>query len=188
MILLILGVLLWTVAHLMPALAPAFRRGLLEKLGEKTYRGIFSLVIVASLVLIVMGWRSTPEELVYELPGVTRPVGLILMLLAFALIGAAHRATMIKRLIRHPMLTGVFLWACSHLLTNGTTRALILFGALGLWALIEIPLISRREGAYAKPDAPGSTEELKGLLISAIIFIVALFLHPYFAGVSPIPG
>lgn len=75
----------------------------------------------------------------------------------------------------------------SHLITNGSTRALVLFGGLGVWALIEMPLINARDGAYAKPEAPGLKAELIGLAITAVIFIVALFLHPYFAGVTPIP-
>jgi hypothetical protein len=85
------------------------------------------------------------------------------------------------------MLMGVFVWAVSHLLMNGTTRALVLFGGLGLWALLEMPLINRREGEYIKPDAPDFSGELKGVFISGFIFIVVLILHPYFAGVTPFP-
>ena len=50
-----------------------------------------------------------------------------------------------------------------------------------------MPLINAREGTYTKPDAPGFKAELKVLIISAVVFIVALLLHPYFAGVSAIP-
>ena len=63
----------------------------------------------------------------------------------------------------------------------------MLFGGLGLWALIEIPLINRREGPYEKPEAPGLGQELKGALISGVIFVVVIFIHPYIAGVSPLP-
>ena len=139
------------------------------------------------LPAFVLGWRSTPEAYLYVLPPWSRSLGFVLMIVSFLLIGAAHHPTRIKRFIRHPMLAGVFVWSVSHLLMNGTTRALVLFGGLGLWAVLEIVLINRREGAYIKPDIPNFSEELKGFFISGIIFGIVLFLHPYFAGVTPFP-
>lgn len=85
------------------------------------------------------------------------------------------------------MLAGVAVWALAHLLTNGTTRALVLFGGMGAWALIEILLINRRDGVYVKPEAPGFNEELKGLFFSAGILLLVLLAHPYFTGVTPFP-
>jgi uncharacterized membrane protein len=182
-----IGVLLWAFVHLIPTIEQPLKARLVERLGAKGYRGVFALAILGSLVLIVTGWRSTPEEYLYVLPQWSRTAGFVLMILSFVLIGASHYKTAIKRVISHPMLTGVVVWSVAHLLMNGTTRALILFGGLGLWALIEIPLITRRDGAPEKPDAPGFSGELKGLIISAIIFMVVLFLHPYFSGVTPFP-
>jgi uncharacterized membrane protein len=187
MTLLSVGVVLWSVVHLVPALAGPFRQSLIERLGEKGYKGLFSIIMFGALALIVLGWRSTPEQYVYVLPPWSRSLGFVLMIVSFLLLGAAHHATRIKRFIRHPMLSGVFVWSASHLLMNGTTRAIVLFGGLGLWALLEILLINRREGAYIKPDLPKLSEELRGFFISAIIFGVVLFLHPYIAGVSAFP-
>jgi uncharacterized membrane protein len=186
MTLIIGGVLLWTVVHFSPSIAPGFRQGLIDKLGAGPYRGVFALTILAAIVLIVIGWRSTPEDYLYVLPAWSRQAGLLLMFIAFVLLGAAHSKTIIKRFIRHPMLMGVFVWSLSHLLTNGTSRALVLFGGLGIWALIEMPLLNSRIGVWEKPSAPALIVEAKGLIISAIIFAVALWLHPYFAGVSPL--
>jgi uncharacterized membrane protein len=182
-----IGVLLWVVVHLIPTIQQPLKKSLVDKLGENGYRGAFSLAILAALLMIVLGWRSTPEQYLYILPQWSRLAGFGLMIVSFVLLGAAHYPTAIKRYIRHPMLMGVFLWAVSHLLTNGTGRALVLFGGLGLWALIEIPLINRREGDYVKPEAPGAKKEFMGIIISAVIFVVTLTLHPYFAGVSPLP-
>ncbi len=188
MIWIIAGVLLWSLIHFIPSLARPMREALIAKMGHNAYRGVFSVLILVSIGLIVLGWRGTPEVYVYHLPPWSRPVGFLLMITSFVLFGAANYPTAIKRVIRHPMLTGMILWSISHLITNGTTRALILFGGLGLWALIEIALINAREGAYTPPDAPGFKQEVKGLVISAVVFIVVILLHPYFAGVSPIPG
>ena len=187
MTLLLIGVLLWTVVHLVPTLARPFRQSMIGRLGENGYKGVFSLVVFSALVFIVLGWRSTPETYLYVLPPWSRSLGFLLMIVSFLLLGAAHHPTRIKRFIRHPMLTGVVVWSVSHLLMNGTTRALVLFGGLGLWSVLEIILINRREGLYIKPDLPRLSEELRGFFISAIIFGVMLFLHPWFAGVSPFP-
>lgn len=184
---LICGVVIWSAVHLVPSLARGLRQGLIDRMGEGRYKGIFTLLIVASLVLIVLGWRSTPEEYVYVLPAWSRTVGWILMVVSFILFGAAQYKTAIKRVIRHPMLTAIVLWSVSHLLMNGTTRAIVLFGGFGIWAIVEMLLINAREGAYTKPDAPGLKSELRGLAISAVILVIALFLHPYFAGVPAMP-
>jgi uncharacterized membrane protein len=187
MTVLIIGVLVWSLVHLIPTIEQPLKKAMTDRLGENGYKGVFALLILVSVVMIVIGWRSTPEEFVYVLPPWSRTAGFVLMVIAFLLIGAAHHPTRIKRFLRHPMLAGTFLWGVSHLLTNGTTRALILFGGIGLWALIEIPLINRREGLYIKPDRPSFSEEIKGFFISGLILIVVLLLHPYFAGVTPFP-
>jgi uncharacterized membrane protein len=184
---LIAGVVLWCGIHLMPVLAAGFRQRLIDKLGSSAYRGVFALSILLSTVLIVIGWRSAPETYLYFLPAWSRSAGFVLMIVSFVLLGAANYATRIKRFIRHPMLLGVFVWSLSHLLTNGSTRAWVLFGGLGLWAMLEMALISKREGPRELPAAPGLAAELKGLAISAVVFAVVLFLHPYFSGVNVIP-
>lgn len=181
------GVLAWALIHLMPALAPALRTNLVARLGENSYRGLFALAIVVSVVLMVVGWRSAPLSVVYVPPVQAGYLGFVLTIVAFVLIGAAHYPTRIKRVLRHPMLCGIALWAASHLLQSGTTRALVLFGGLGIWALIEIPLINRRDGAYKKPEPPAIGRELRGLMISGVIVAAVLLAHPYIAGVSPFP-
>jgi len=187
MTLLIAGVALWMAVHFMPAIVPSFRQGLVHKLGGGPYRGLFALLVLGALALIVIGWRMTPERYLYALPTWSRSLGIVLMMISFVLIGAAQYQTIIKRFVRHPMLMGVFVWSISHLLTNGTSRALILFGGLGLWALIEMPLLNSRETDDRQHNSPGLARELRGLLISAVIFAIAIYLHPYFAGVSPLP-
>ena len=187
MTLLIAGVLLWAVVHLMPAVAPSVRQGLVDNLGEKPYRGVFALLILASVVLIVLGWRSAPPVGVYAVATWSKTAAFVLICIAVLLIGAAHHPTRIKRVLRHPMLTGVALWALAHLLANGTSRAVILFGGIGAWAILEILLINRRDGAYTKPAAPDFSEEMKGLFFSGVILLGLLLAHPYFAGVTPFP-
>ncbi len=188
MIWLVLGVVLWCAVHLLPSIGATFKTALVERLGAKGYRGVFSLFVALSLAMIVIGWRTAGPNPVYIPPEGAEHLTRVLMLLAFILAGAAQYPSRIRRLIRHPQLTSVIVWAVAHLISNGDSRSLVLFGGLGLWALLEIPLINARQGAWVKPDAPPLWKEVRGIIISLVVLAVILILHPYFAGVSPLPA
>ncbi len=183
MTLLLLGIALWALVHFVPSLAPRIKVAWTEALGAGGYRASFSIIVVAALGLMVLGWRSTTPEFLYALPLGIRPVALLFLVTAFVLFGAAKHPTRIKQFIRHPQLTGLVVWAIAHLLLNGDSRSVVLFGGLGIWAILEILFINRREGAWVKPEVPSWGVELRGLAISAVIFLVVVFIHPYIAGV-----
>ena len=48
--------------------------------------------------------------------------------------------------IRHPQLTAVKLWAVAHLLVNGDSASLLLFGGLLVWAVLEVVIINKQDG------------------------------------------
>ena len=184
--LLILGVALWAAVHLFPVLAPARRAALNEQLGQR-YRGLFSLLIITSLVLIVIGWRGTIPTDVYAPQIWGRHLTYLLVLIAFVLFAAAKTDNNIKRIVRHPQLTAILVWATGHLFANGDVRSLILFGAMGLWAMAEIVLISRREGPWQKAAAVSWSKDLVTVVIGIVVMVVFMFLHPFFTGMMVIP-
>ena len=77
----------------------------------------------------------------------------------------------------------MLLWAIAHLLANGDSRSLTLFGGLGAWCIVMILLINRRDGAFVKPQAPSWTVELVGIAIGLAVYALFIFLHPWIAGV-----
>ena len=87
--LLIIGVLLWAVVHLYPSIFPERRSQLMERLGSK-YQGIFALTIVFSILLIVLGWRSTVPNPVYDIPSWGRHLNMLTMFIAILLLGAGR--------------------------------------------------------------------------------------------------
>ena len=184
MAMLVAGVLLWTVVHLIPGPGREFRQKVIAITGAGQYRGIFSLLLVAALLLIVFGWRSTMPRVVYQPPAWGHATALVLMPVSVFLFGAARAKTRIKRLIRHPQLSGVILWSLAHLLANGDDRSLLLFGGLGLWASLEIAVINRRDREWIKPAAPSLAVEFRGLVITVAVVAILLYLHPIFAGVA----
>jgi uncharacterized membrane protein len=183
MTLIFLGLMLFALVHLVPSAMPGVKAAWLGKMGEGGYKGIFSLLLLASFVLMVMGWRSVTPEGVYS-PLLGREQAFPLMVLAFILMAASGLPTRIKRVIRHPQLTGLALWAITHLLANGDNRSLLLFGGMLLWSVVEIVLINRRDGAWQKPEAPALVAELKVVVIGLIVTVVFVFAHPYIAGVA----
>ena len=179
---LVAGVLLWSLVHLFPSVMPQKRAYLNEKYGN-AYQGIFALLIVLSIVLIVIGWRGTTPEFVYQLPLWVRHLAMLLVLFSIVLFGAANAPTRIRRVIRHPMLRGVYLWSIAHLLVNGDNRSIVLFGGLLIWSILSIRLINLRDGAWEKPEAPkGWGSEVTLLLISLVIYGLLAYFHRFFAG------
>ena len=188
MLLLTTGVLLWAVAHLFPAIAVQPRERMVARLGAGPYRGLFSLTIIASLVLIVVGWRSSLPEFIYIPPVWGRGAAKFLVFFGFILFAAARAPTNIKRVLRHPQLTGVLLWAIGHLLANGESRSLILFGGLAAWSIVSMIAINRRDGAWQKPERKPIWYDLIPLVAGFVLFTIFLFLHRLVAGVPLIPA
>lgn len=186
MLLLSIGIVWWATIHLTPSVAPEFRRKMIDRLGEPVWKGLFALDILIALALIVIGWRSAAVQTVYLPPAWGRQAALLLMALSVFLFGAAQGKSAVRRFVRHPMLASVVTWSVAHLIANGDLRSLVLFGGLGIWALVEMPLINRREGAWIRPDAQATGGQLKGVLISIVVYALLVVLHPYFAGVAPI--
>lgn len=186
---LITGVLLWSLVHLMKSVTPGLRASIQSAIGEGPHKGLVALLLLVSLALMIFGWRSSTPEFVYDPPTWGRHANMALMFVAILLIGAAQGASRIRQWIRHPMLTGVLIWAIGHLLANGDNKSLVLFGGLGLWALISIITISRNEGVWVKPAKIASVgRELLSLAIVTILYVILMFIHPWIAGVPVIAG
>ena len=179
---LVAGVLLWSLVHLFPAVMPQKREQLIESMGN-AYQGVFALLIVSSIVLMVIGWRGTTPEHVYQLPVWTRHLAMLLILISIVLFGAANAPTRIKQFIRHPMLRGMYLWAIAHLLVNGDNRSIVLFGAMLIWSILSIRLINIRDGEWVKPEAPDSwSPETILVVVSVVLYGALAYFHRYFTG------
>ena len=117
MSLLLAGMLVWIVAHSFKATAPARRDALVAKFGEQPWRGVFSLVILASLLMIVFGWKAAVPGAVYAPPLAPGIIPSLLVLIGLVLFFAAQMNGNIKRILRHPQMAGTIVWAVAHLLT-----------------------------------------------------------------------
>ena len=131
MIWLVLGVLLWVAAHLQKSVAPATHARWVSTLGEDRVKGVVTLALLVSIALMVLGWRSSLPAHVYTPPAWATLATNGLVLAGLFFFAASALPTNVKRVVRHPQLLGVTIWATAHLLSNGAQRSLILFGGIG---------------------------------------------------------
>ncbi len=184
MYLLVFGLVLWTTAHLFPSRTVDARARIVAKIGLMPYKGLFSLVILTSLVCIVLGWQSTPPVAVWNPPNGMRHATMLLMLPALIMFVAARvPGNPIKAALKHPQLMGVGTWALAHLLANGEMRSILLFGSMLIWSFSNIKSINARDG---KPQPALHAQPTLMLVITVAIgtalWVGLTFAHPYFTG------
>ena len=182
MVLLVLGILLFAGVHFVPSLAPGLKANWLARLGEGGYKGTFSLLLLASFALIIIGWRSAQPEFLYTPSPALRHPAMGLLFIAFLLMVVSSRNSRLSLLIRHPQLTGVTVWGIAHLLINGDNRSLVLFGGMTVWAVVEMIAINRRDGAWIKGTAPSWGAELVTLVIALVVVGMVVYIHPWLSG------
>jgi uncharacterized membrane protein len=184
--LLVLGLSLWTVAHLFKRVAPGARGGLAEAVGAGPSRGIMAALILASVVLMVIGYRGAAVVPVYTPPAWAIHVNNLAMLFAVALIGAGRSKGRARAWLRHPMLTGVIVWAIAHLLVNGDAASLLLFGWLGIWAVASILVINDGDPVWVRPEPGPLTGDIRLAVITVVIYGVIAGVHIWL-GYFPFP-
>ncbi len=172
MIWLVLGVLLWAAAHLFKRVAPTQRAAM-----GKAGKGVVALLILASLGLMIFGFRAAEYVYLYDLPLWVWHVNNVLMLVGIFLLDAGRVKGVVASKLRHPMLTAVVIWSVAHLLVNGDLASLVLFGGLGLWALLEMMLISRAEGPWQRPEPGPIAKDIRLAVIAVVIFAVVAAIH-----------
>jgi uncharacterized membrane protein len=149
MTLLIAAALFFLAIHLLVS-GTAVRGGLVRMMGEGPYMGLFTLASFAGLGALIWGYAQARGlgEVYWQAPAWGRDLQYVLTLLAFLFIvvglttpnptsvkqeGVLERPDAINgmlRITRHPFLWGVALWAAGHLLLNGDTPSVILFGTM----------------------------------------------------------
>jgi uncharacterized membrane protein len=180
--LLITGVILWSAAHFFKRLAPAARAGL----GDKG-RLLVTAALVASLLLMIFGYRMADFIPVYTPPEWARGVNNIAMIAVFYVFGASAAKpakVWLGTKLRHPQLAAVSIWAVAHLLANGDVASLVLFGGLLAWALSSMALINRAEGSWDVPAQAPAKKEITLVVITAVLFSLVATIHSWL-GVNP---
>jgi uncharacterized membrane protein len=177
---LILGMIILFGGHL--ALYTSLRAKLVASLGEKPFKGAFTLVALIGLGLMIWGYamtRSGPEaaNILYWPPAWARHAAMLLVLLAFVSLAASFHKGHLKLWLRQPQSIGIALWATAHLLANGKVAAVLFFGGfLGL-ALIDIAVSTAR--GKVPHYVPKPRHDLIAVVAGLILFgFFLLVFHP----------
>lgn len=188
---LILGLILFIAAHSTRIFTDDWRSQMMDRLGEKPWKGLITVVSIAGFVLMMIGYgqaQLTPIPL-WEPPLFTRHIAILLTLFAFLLVTAAYvPRNIIKAKIGHPMVAGVKIWALAHLIANGNVADVILFGSLLVWAVLNFRASRQRDRINEVVYAPATViGTMATLAIGTIVWYVFLqWLHVRWIGVSPL--
>lgn len=185
MAILIAGLLVFIGIHLVPVV-PALRNSAAASLGENRYKGTFSLVSAAGLVLVVWGYASAPRgEQLFAPSALAKQLAPAAVALSFVLLAAANMRTHIRRALKHPMLLGIGLWAATHLLANGHAKATLLFGAFLTYVVIDLGSALAR-GA-TKPFAPAARHDAIAVGSGILLALVVMGAHRWLFGIPVVP-
>ncbi|SLN26463.1 NnrU family protein [Pseudooctadecabacter jejudonensis] len=179
MTLILLGLALWAGAHFWKRVAPAHR----ATFGD-TGKGIVAGASVLAIVLMVLGYRLADGAVYWGRGNGLMWLNNLAMVLAFYLFAASGKGTRVTRMVRHPQLTAVVVWAVAHLLVNGDTASFVLFGGMGLWALAEMVLINRAQGPRGAYHAPPLKSEVISVVATLVVTVIVMLIH-HWLGVTP---
>lgn len=178
---LIVGLALFAGGHWVKRLAPEARAAW----GDKG-KGILSLVMLAGVVAMVIGYRSAGLVSVWVPPAFMTHIANLLILIGFWFFAlSAINGTMAAR-VRHKQLTGVKAWAVAHLLVNGDLASILLFGGMLGWAVVSVILINRANRVWDRPENTSVLKDVIALGVGAVLYGVVAFVHTWL-GYYPFP-
>jgi uncharacterized membrane protein len=190
MLALAVGLLLFLGIHSTRVFADGWRTRTMARMGEKPWKGIYSLVSIAGFVLLVWGYAHARQQVpIWDPPAAMRYVTDVLMLPVFVLLAAAYvPRNSIKARLHHPMVLSVKLWAFAHLLSNGNLADLLLFGGFLAWSVLAFGAARKRDRAAGTVYPAGTASGTIACVIVGLAVYAAflLGLHTWLIGVAPI--
>ena len=187
---LLAGLLLFLGVHSTRVFANDWRNRTLASMGEKPFKGVYSLLSLAGFVLLVWGYGQARQQgvMLWNPPVAMRHIAALLTLVAFVLLAAAQvPGNQIKARLHHPMVLGTKVWAFAHLLANGSLADTVLFGSFLVWSVL-LFAASRRRDRREKTVYPAGTARMTALSIVAGVVawvVFAFWLHRVLIGVAP---
>ena len=185
----IFGLAVFFGAHTLTTLRTS-RAALIARIGEGPYKVVYSLVSLVGIVLIGYGFARYRADRHGSTSGIRRAglrhVTNLLMWPAFICVAAAYIPGDIKRVLKHPMLVGVKLWALAHLISNGDLGSIdpvrLVPGLGGVRPHhAQAPHRSRRA---ADPGSAGAIDDTIAVVVGTLLYLALGFLfHPYVVGV-----
>jgi uncharacterized membrane protein len=206
---------------------PHMRAWLMRHLGRRTFWMLYSLMSLASLgwwidaasradyieIWAPADWQRWAPFLV--MPFVCVIIGVTIAAPNPLSFGGSHNDRFdpvqpgIAGFARHPLLVALMLWAFAHIVPNGDLAHILLFGALGLFAIAGMTLIDRRrqrefgkaewsrlahgtanmpfQAWIAGRSRPGRMFSVPRIVAAILLWTNLIWAHATLFGVSPWP-
>ena len=106
---LIAGLVLFLGVHSIRVFANDWRSQTLARMGEKPFKGVYSLLSLAGFVVLVWGYGQARQQgvMLWSPPTAMRHLAALLTLVSFVLLAAAYvPGNQIKAKLHHPMVLG----------------------------------------------------------------------------------
>jgi uncharacterized membrane protein len=188
MLILVIGLVLFLGGHSIAIASRPMRDRAAARLGEGPWKGLYSLVALAGLVLIVWGYGlARPDAtFLYEPPiWIRHTVALLMLPAMIALAVSVLPAGRLKAILKHPMLLSVKIWAFAHLIGNGDLASVLLFGGFLAWGVFERISLKRRNAPIARPGPV--LWDLVAVVAGTILYLLFVWrLHALLFGISPV--
>ncbi len=189
MTILIIGLILFFGVHSVPIVNLPWRDRVAARIGEYPWKGLYSLVAFAGLVLIIWGYGLARQDplVLYVPPSWLRHVALLLMIFVFPLVVAPYLPGRIKTATKHPLLAATKLWAFAHLLVNGSAGDVVLFGSFLVWAVADRISFKRREQRPIRGAPPSKWNDAIAVVAGLVIYAAfVLGAHRWLFGVPAV--
>ena len=187
---LILGLVVFLGVHSVSIVSPNWRDATAARMGERAWKGVYSLISIASFVLLIWGYgvaRMNPVAL-YTPPLQLRWATVLLMLPVFPLLLSAYFPGRISATLKHPMLAAVKFWALAHLLSNGALADVLLFGGFLAWAVADRISFKRRAQRPIRTAPARPWNDAIAVIAGLVLYALFVYwLHVRWFGVSPLP-
>ena len=184
------GLIAFLGIHSVSIVAPRWRDAQANRMGANRWRVLYSLMPIASLAALIYGFAVARSDsfILYQVSGAMRIAALFLMLPVFPLLIATYLPSRIKRVVRHPMLLAVVLWAASHLLAEGTLNDVILFSSFLCWSAADMLSVKKRKAVGLPAAAPASATNDVTVVVGglALYAFMLLWAHARLIGISPL--
>ncbi len=184
------GLLLFLGVHSTRVFANDWRNKTLARIGEKPFKGIYTLLSLAGFALLIWGYGHARQQgvMLWNPPAAMRHLAALLTLVAFVLLTAAYvPGNQIKAKLHHPMVLGTKVWALAHLLANGSLADTVLFGSFLLWSVLLFAASRRRDRRERTVYAAGTASATAITVVVGVVAwaVFAFWLHRVLIGVSP---
>lgn len=184
-----LGLALFLGIHLTRAMAPRWRQAQIARLGEKGWKGFYSVISALGFVLILWGYSRARLEPVVLWPHVpfwaNRLAALAMGLAAVMMVAAYVPRNHVKARLRHPMTLSVKVWAFTHLLVNNTLADVMLFGSFLVWSILVFRAARRRHEPAPPPGTPLGT--MATVFVGLALWAgITFWAHAALLGVAPL--